>query len=357
MTVVLSSATQRVQRAPQHDDVALGHQLARGPRAICGMSSKTRFVHSTFMRSKLVHAVGGRKNLRIRSQATETDVQKIKKTEADQPDSFPSVPSKLSSSATPEPLASSTYPAPGWVLDGRGLVACAALFAVVSADLTFTQLMANGPDAAIHQFITSHLSPEQRLWWDQSGSNWAIYAAVAAGFVTLVAAVLADKPGNALRAVRAGVLGQAAYLTCAGSIPGSDPAVVMFLKETFHRARPSALHHSFAFPSGHTTAAAFTAGLLLWVLLPLAFPSTNTETGKQAAPAVEFVASNRTAIFAALVALAACGRMLADVHWLSDTLAGASLGSAVAISTTMVFACVEAFLDTLDKLSKSPENL
>lgn len=35
------------------------------------------------------------------------------------------------------------------------------------------------------------------------------------------------------------------------------------------RVRPSELDHSYAFPSGHTTAAVFFLGALLYIILPL----------------------------------------------------------------------------------------
>lgn len=39
------------------------------------------------------------------------------------------------------------------------------------------------------------------------------------------------------------------------------------------RTRPSELHHTYAFPSGHTTAATFIVGSLLFVALPLVAPA------------------------------------------------------------------------------------
>ena len=79
--------------------------------------------------------------------------------------------------------------------------------------------------------------------------------------VALVAGVLADPK----RAVRAAVVAQAAYSGCAGIVAHDDPWLVKLFKEGVHRARPSISHSTYSFPSGHSTSAAFLAGLLLWV--------------------------------------------------------------------------------------------
>lgn len=49
------------------------------------------------------------------------------------------------------------------------------------------------------------------------------------------------------------------------------------------RARPSDLHHTYAFPSGHTTAATFIVGALLFVALPLCAPALAEEVGPDGA--------------------------------------------------------------------------
>ncbi len=41
------------------------------------------------------------------------------------------------------------------------------------------------------------------------------------------------------------------------------------IKEAFHRLRPSPIHSSFSFPSGHTTGATFIVATLLFVLIPV----------------------------------------------------------------------------------------
>jgi hypothetical protein len=51
------------------------------------------------------------------------------------------------------------------------------------------------------------------------------------------------------------------------------------------RVRPSTLHHTFSFPSGHTTAAVFTVGALLLVLLPLLLEQEQEQPGREGSSA------------------------------------------------------------------------
>jgi membrane-associated phospholipid phosphatase len=54
-----------------------------------------------------------------------------------------------------------------------------------------------------------------------------------------------------------------------GDVMSGECAGVHALKAFFHRVRPSELHHTFSFPSGHTTNAVYLSGMLLLVFLPL----------------------------------------------------------------------------------------
>ena len=67
--------------------------------------------------------------------------------------------------------------------------------------------------------------------------------------------------------------------------PGSlHKACTHQLIEAFlRRERPSDLHHTYAFPSGHTTAATFIVGALLFVALPLCAPALTEEEAPSAA--------------------------------------------------------------------------
>jgi hypothetical protein len=52
------------------------------------------------------------------------------------------------------------------------------------------------------------------------------------------------------------------------------------LKEFFHRARPSELHHSFSFPSGHSTSVYFILGFLFFIALPALYSSLSQQSGR-----------------------------------------------------------------------------
>ena len=95
--------------------------------------------------------------------------------------------------------------------------------------------------------------------------------------------------------------------------------------------RPSELHHTYAFPSGHTTAATFIVGTLLFVALPLVAPALTDEAGAGAAGQPASTRRGRVSarvwrvagaaqrhalpLWAGAAALTATGRVLGDVHW------------------------------------------
>jgi len=95
--------------------------------------------------------------------------------------------------------------------------------------------------------------------------------------------------------------------------------------------RPSELHHTYAFPSGHTTAATFIVGTLLFVALPLVAPALTDEVGAGAAGQPASTRRGRVSarvwraagaaqrhalpLWAGAAALTATGRVLGDVHW------------------------------------------
>jgi len=250
-----------------------------------------------------------------------------------------------------------------WVADGTGLLAAASVLALISADLSGPHWMANGPDMAVHQYVVAHITTAQMMWWNSVGSNFPYEICLAGGAISLVAAGLKQNKGKALRAA---VLAQIAFSSCAASVSMSEPPLSFAFKAFFQRARPSnMLHNSFSFPSGHCTATAFLAGLLLWVLLPLALDpdvgqseplnenllkaSTNGTTPAGSSDQSEppnknlhkFGPGVQMATFGGLMAFTATGRMLADVHWLSDTMAGTCLGFIVASGLTITLGSVE----------------
>lgn len=91
---------------------------------------------------------------------------------------------------------------------------------------------------------------------------------------------------------------------------------LLTLKNAFHRQRPDPKHHmEYAFPSGHTANAAFLSASLFSILLP----QLGVSLGNSA-----------TLLTAVCTVAVACGRILTEAHYLSDTLAGACLGLFVA---------------------------
>jgi len=134
------------------------------------------------------------------------------------------------------------------------------------------------------------------------------------------------------RAPRSGVrrlgVGLLLYLVAGGGVSVyNDPAIVLFIKENVHRIRPTNdIHQTFSFPSGHTNGAIFMIGFLLFVLL-LPVIETSPQGEKDAVPEPKLAQATLVSIWIAAGLTTASGRMLADVHWMSDTMAGASLGA------------------------------
>lgn len=165
-----------------------------------------------------------------------------------------------------------------------------------------------------------------------------------------------------------------------------DPLLVDALKRFFHRARPSLELHSFAFPSGHTTAATFIVGALLFILLPAALsantpPSEAEQDSPPSKPMLQDAAPQNEGapqeggslgstvnnglpggrswnfeagrmwlredvlflVWALAIVCTAAGRVLAEAHWVSDTIAGAFLGAALVSAAAI---CAEAVDDS-----------
>jgi membrane-associated phospholipid phosphatase len=115
------------------------------------------------------------------------------------------------------------------------------------------------------------------------------------------------------------------------------------LKQFFHRARPSDLiHHSYSFPSGHATSAYFVYAFLLFAIVPAVAaclqPSGGEgveQTGSRQSGQTSLhrllewckVPRNAVLLVVTCASVTQAGRVLADVHYVSDTLAGACLGS------------------------------
>ena len=109
------------------------------------------------------------------------------------------------------------------------------------------------------------------------------------------------------------------------------------LKAYFHRLRPSGMLTDFSYPSAHTARFAFCVSLILIVLLPRL-------SGKDRA-----TVSMDQWFLIALAAWSVMGscRMLADAHWLSDTVGGAALGVDIA---ALVEICVLVSQDSMRRM-------
>ena len=100
---------------------------------------------------------------------------------------------------------------------------------------------------------------------------------------------------------------------------GASAVLAPALKLTFHTPRPSPLYvgvDAFSFPSGHATSAA-----ALYVILGALAAEGLTNSWRRLA----------LGLAAAMVTSISLSRVYLGAHWLSDVLAGAALGTAIAI--------------------------
>ena len=198
-------------------------------------------------------------------------------------------------------------------------------------------------------------------------SDAAIVAGLA-GWATVTLVALAAPQPRLLSTLGVSTL---AYIAGGGSIRHGDTLLVGALKEGFHRPRPSAGLSTWAFPSGHTTAATFICGVLLFVLLPAALAALQEEEtqrqGKQqqgaipaplssaAQHAARQLLQHRWALWGGAAALTAVGRVLDDAHWVSDIMAGALLGVALTAATAQACAGAADGGRVLVDLLRAPE--
>lgn len=121
------------------------------------------------------------------------------------------------------------------------------------------------------------------------------------------------------------------------------PLVESALKPFFHRARPLAGATTFSFPSGHSLGCAVAVGLWLFVMLDPTWRAIRrgrvegTTRGEREGEAPVRREARAVAWFFCVFATAS-GRIFADRHWLSDTMAGAALG-------VFIVSCVVGFVD------------
>ena len=181
-------------------------------------------------------------------------------------------------------------------------------------------------DAAVHTFVREHSSVESRRFAQTTLSNAPPVAGALLCAVTGARLCFAGQPLRRVANSRAVLLLSTAFVLSFGEmIPKDDEGILLSLKTLVHRARPTELGASLSFPSGHSAVSAFIWTALVTTLLP--------RTGRSAdwwLPAL------------VAVVLTVAGRTLADVHWLSDCLAGALLGAGVSLGTTAVVLASDA---------------
>ena len=285
--------------------------------------------------------------------------------------------------------------------------AALAIFALISFDVNHPTSLQLLPqlDQQLHQLVVSTTSPE----WRASAADVLVSdISITAGiWGWLVATAICLRAAPRRTALPLSLCWLAYFSTCGAVI--RDPPLVDFFKHFFARARPSDLHHTFSFPSGHTSAAVFIVGALVSILLPLsidvlrhskgsphgparmtaaaasAIASTTAAAAGAAAPKQQleqlsqqqqqdvwadstsasvslYHSSSGTSeqelhagsvrgksgrewgaatwlglgLWGAAGATTAAGRVLADAHWLSDTLAGGALAVGVVAMLNVV---------------------
>lgn len=153
-------------------------------------------------------------------------------------------------------------------------------------------------DLTVHEWVVEN-TPSTQNSLAKAMSNQPI-AVAGVGWLAASALIVARGDWASKRRV---LLCWIAYVVGGGVIRHGDPLLVHFLKELYGRARPSTLHVTHSFPSGHTTAAFFLWGSLLLVLLPQLVP-----------------AAKRWPVLSVWLLSGVCvaaGRVLLDVHWLT----------------------------------------
>lgn len=179
-------------------------------------------------------------------------------------------------------------------------------------------------------------------WWHD------LMVTAEAGFLTGLNQVLDFVGGTVVTApLRAGVAiylwtqQRWAALTTLLIATGISELAVSVFKISYDRARPlDALVDTSgaSFPSGHATAAAVTALVLVIVLVP---PGEHRRAWEV-----------RAGVFAFIMALS---RTYLRAHWLSDVVAGALLGAATVLATAAIVHVVRIRLRARDMAALAPD--
>eukprot|EP00929_Paragymnodinium_shiwhaense_P058046 TRINITY_DN29079_c0_g1_i1.p1 TRINITY_DN29079_c0_g1~~TRINITY_DN29079_c0_g1_i1.p1 ORF type:complete len:367 (-),score=43.52 TRINITY_DN29079_c0_g1_i1:558-1601(-) len=220
------------------------------------------------------------------------------------------------------------------------LSAVLGLFAALAADMGNGASTVQPTDDSLHVWVVDHTAAHQRQGYAAVSNSLDDGAKAAASMVALslvLAGGSAPSSASAAAATPSGqmapdqrssaerdgngsmIVGVLAALTLPAGLWAVE-ALCDFVKKSIQRVRPSDILHSYSFPSSHTSRFAFCVALAACVLAPRLFPREKT------CPKV--VSWSGCFFFSWLVMGAA--RVLTDAHWLSDTAAGAALGTSVA---------------------------
>eukprot|EP00793_Prasinoderma_coloniale_P001347 PRCOL_00005122-RA len=194
-------------------------------------------------------------------------------------------------------------------------------------------------DTFVADAVQSHVPREARVFASHVTSNACIDAALAAS-VALAPTLAATPRGR--RAGKAALAGHAlgGFVPHLGFVQPTG-VLVGAVKYAVQRPRPpagaalyggAAYGQSFAFPSGHTTAAVLWVGTLLFALLPAAEEAWREEGADTWADAAAAVRERALPLTAAAGGITAASRVVADVHWLTDVSAGGCLGACMVIT-------------------------
>ncbi|KAK3278181.1 hypothetical protein CYMTET_13866 [Cymbomonas tetramitiformis] len=221
-------------------------------------------VSHTQRRSAGIHRAATR-SAAPKAQKTSEKVARSETVEAERREELSAKTSSVLSSNTQTQGLVQNYEVAPAILDGRALLFSATIFVALALDLNSSAHLMGNVDVPVHQFVSNNIAESGLRFWDEV-SAYPFDLALLASVGGLLAGATSSNNDMRARALRALGVCALIYFGGGGGIPHGDPLLVGFLKENFHRIRPSELlHHTYAFPSGHTTASSFTTGLFLWV--------------------------------------------------------------------------------------------
>ncbi|KAF5842082.1 hypothetical protein DUNSADRAFT_9341 [Dunaliella salina] len=216
-------------------------------------------------------------------------------------------------------------------------------------------------DAAVHQFA-AELPHDFRYFWADLIMSDSLIALGLLGWIGCTAAAVASRRRDALVTLFI-CLGMYAWGAGWPSPPSPDfvaeplkfdAHICNTVKLFFERVRPAPMNPTWSYPSGHTSSANFLAGTMLFVLLPVLNQQLHAsgKENKGVVPRMLIAMEGSWALWFSVCATTAVGRCLADAHWFSDCLGGATLSTAVVSGTAML---VQAALEPLREAQKQEE--